>query len=318
MPQLYSLLDPVEPYDSGMLSVSDEHKIYYEQSGNPAGKPAVYVHGGPGAGSNPNQRRVFDPEKYRIILFDQRGCGRSEPAASLVQNTTWDLVQDMESLRMHLQIDRWQVCGGSWGSTLSLAYAIKHADTVSELVLRGIFTLRKQELDWYYQGGAGHMFPDCWAKFLAPIPADEHDDLISAYYSRLTGDDQELKTNAAKCWSRWEGSTINLLPRPNQVENYGADDFAVSFARIETHYFVNKGFFEEDGWLLKQVDKIRHVPTTIIQGRYDVCTPMQTAWDLHHAFPEADFYLIEDAGHAFDEPGITDRLIRTTNRYASS
>jgi len=223
----------------------------------------------------------------------------------------------MESLRNHLQINRWQVCGGSWGSTLSLAYAIKHVDMVSELVLRGIFTLRKQELDWYYQGGAAHLFPDCWAEFLAPIPSEEHKDLIAAYYSRLTGDDYEQKVSAAKCWSRWEGSTINLLPRPNQVERYGADDFAVAFARIETHYFANNGFFEEDGWLFKQVDTIRHLPTTIIQGRYDVCTPMQTAWDLHRAFPEADFHIVDDAGHAFDEPGITDRLVRTTNHYAT-
>ena len=279
MKQFYSLFDPIEPYDTGMLSVSGGHKIYYEQSGNPAGKPAVYVHGGPGAGSNPKQRRVFDPAIYRIILFDQRGCGMSEPAASLDQNTTWDLVNDMESLRSHLKIDRWQVCGGSWGSTLSLAYAIKHSDVISELVLRGVFTLREQELNWYYQGGAGCIFPDRWAKFIAPIPADEHGDFIRAYYSRLVGDDHEQKVYAAKCWSRWEGSTINLLPRPNQIESYGADEFAVSFARIETHYFVNKGFFDEDGWLLQQVDSIRHLPTTIIQGRYDVCTPMQTAWD---------------------------------------
>ncbi len=316
MTSLHSFFDPIEPYDQGMLSVTNGHQIYYEQSGNPEGKPAVYVHGGPGAGSNANQRRVFDPDLYRIILFDQRGCGRSVPKASLEHNTTWNLVEDMEALRKHLQIKKWQVCGGSWGSTLSLAYGISHSKAVTELVLRGIFTLRKQELDWYYQGGAAHLFPDRWEAFVAPIPMEERSDLIQAYYTRLTGTDEVEKRNAATSWSQWEGSTINLLPRPEQVENYGESTFAEAFSRIETHYFVNKGFFEEDGWLLNQVNEIQHLPTTIIQGRYDVCTPMQTAWDLHQALPKAEFHIIDNAGHAFDEPGITDRLIQTTNRYA--
>ncbi|MBX2868381.1 MAG: prolyl aminopeptidase [Acidiferrobacterales bacterium] len=316
MTNLLSFFDPIAPYDQGLLSVGNGHQIYYEQSGNPAGKAAVYLHGGPGSGSNPNQRRVFNPEKYRIILFDQRGCGRSQPNASLDHNTTWDLVEDMETLRQHLQIEKWQVCGGSWGSTLSLAYAILHSEAVSELILRGIFTLRKRELDWYYQGGAAHLFPDCWEKFVDPIPNEERGDMIQAYYRRLTGNDATEKKRVATSWSQWEGSTINLQPRPKQVEHYGENQFAEAFARIETHYFVNHGFFEEDGWLLNNVDKIKHIPATIIQGRYDICTPMRTAWDLHLAFPEADFYIIDDAAHAFDEPGITDRLIKTTNRYA--
>ena len=311
-----SMFDPIEPYDSALLPVNDGHRIYYEQCGNPRGKPAVYVHGGPGAGCNPGQRRVFDPEKYRIILFDQRGCGRSEPHASLDHNTTWDLVADMETLRRHLGIDNWLVCGGSWGSTLSLAYAETHPESVSELLLRGIFTLRKTELDWYYQGGAGRIFPDRWARFIEPIPESERENLIEAYYRRLTSNDADLKLRLARTWSMWEGGTINLIERPGQVEDYGDAAFSVAFARIESHYFVNQGFFEYDGWLIDQVDRIRHIPTTIVQGRYDVCTPMQTAWDLHQALPHAEFYIVPDAGHAFDEPGIADRLVRATDFYA--
>jgi len=305
----------LEPYNDGMLDVGDGHHVYYEESGNPDGKPAVYLHGGPGGGSTPGQRRVFDPQGYRIVLFDQRGCGRSTPYASLEHNTTWDLVEDMEKLREHLGIERWQVCGGSWGSTLALAYAETHPDRVSALIVRGIFTIRKKELDWYYQGAAGCLFPDEWEKFVAPIPEDERGDFISAYYRRLTSNDEDVQRTVARAWSMWEGSTINLLQRPAQIAHFGSDAYAVAFARIETHYFVHKGFFESDNYLLDNVDRIRHLPTTIIQGRYDVCTPMMTAWDLHKALPEADFHIVPDAGHAFDEPGIADRLIRTTNRY---
>jgi len=313
-----SLYPEIEPYNTGMLDVGDGHQMYFEESGNPQGKPAVYVHGGPGGGSSPGQRRVFDAEKYRIILFDQRGCGQSTPAGSLQNNTTWDLVADMEKLRRQLGIEQWQVCGGSWGSTLSLAYAQTHPERISELILRGIFTLRKTELDWYYQGGAANLFPDEWQKFVQPIPQQERDNLISAYYRRLTSDDQTTRLEAARAWSVWEGSTINLLRRPEQVKHFASPEFAVVFARIECHYFVNKGFFQSDGWLIANVDKIRHLPTVIIQGRYDACTPMTTAWDLHQALPEAEFHIIPDAGHAFDEPGIADQLLQTTDRFAAT
>ena len=311
------LYPELEPFDHGMLSVGDGHDMYFEQSGNPDGIPAVYLHGGPGGGSMPGQRQVFDPVKYRIVLFDQRGCGKSTPWGSLDHNTTWDLVGDMEKLREHLGFERWLVCGGSWGSTLSLAYAATHSERVTALIVRGIFTLRKQELDWYYQGAAGVIFPDEWEKFVAPIPEAERDNMIAAYYQRLTGDDAEERRRCARTWSMWEGSTINLLQDPDQIEHFGSENYAEAFAQIETHYFVNGGFFEWDGWLLDQVDRIRNIPTTIIQGRYDVCTPMATAWELHRVFPEADFEIVADAGHAFDEPGIADALVRATDRYAA-
>lgn len=306
----------IEPYDTGILPVSHGHEVYYEQSGNPKGKPAVYVHGGPGGGCSPGQRRVFNSEKYRIILFDQRGCGQSKPFASLENNTTWDLVDDIEQIRRHLDIDRWQVCGGSWGSTLSLVYAQTHPQRVSELVLRGIFTLRKSELDWYYQGGAGRIFPDEWEKFIAPIPESERSDFVSAFYKRLIGTNEAEQLEAAKAWSMWEGSTINLLQRPQQIEYFGSDKFAIAFSRIECHYFINSGFFENDGWVLENTGLLKNIPTTIIQGRYDVCTPMKTAWDLHRALPNAEFIVVPDAGHAYDEPGIADAIIRTTDGYA--
>jgi proline iminopeptidase len=316
MSEYKSLYPEIEAATTGMLPVGDGHVMYYEECGNPDGKPAVYVHGGPGGGSNADQRRVFDPDKYRIILFDQRGCGKSVPLASLENNTTWDLVNDMERLRCHLSIDRWQICGGSWGSTLALAYAQTHPNCVTEVILRGIFTLRKAELDWYYQGGAANLFPDEWEKFIAPIDVADRGDMIGAYYQLLTSDDQDIQVRAARAWSIWEGSTINLLQRPEQIKHFGSPTFATAFARIECHYFVNKGFFESDGWLIENVDKIRHLPVSIIQGRYDICTPMTTAWDLHQALPEADFRVVPDAGHAFDEPGIADQLVRATDWYA--
>jgi proline iminopeptidase len=310
------LYPPITPYRTGLLPVGDGHNMYYEESGNPNGIPGVYVHGGPGGGSQPEQRRVFDPDIYRIVLFDQRGCGHSTPHASLDNNTTWHLVADMERLRQHLDIEQWLVCGGSWGSALSLAYAQTHPEQTAALILRGIFTLRRKELDWYYQGGAGAIFPDEWEKFMAPIPESERDDMIGAYYRRLTSDNPAVQREVARAWSVWEGSTINLLQRPAQIESYGSDAFSIAFARIETHYFHHHGFFERDNWLLENVDCIRHIPTTIIQGRYDICTPMMTAWDLHKAFPEASFEIVPDAGHAFDEPGIAGCLVNTTDRYA--
>lgn len=312
-----SFYPEIEPYNQGMLPVNWGHTIYFEESGNSKGKPVIYVHGGPGGGSAPNMRRVFNPDKYRIILFDQRGCGKSTPYASLENNTTWDLVADMEQLRQHLHINKWQVCGGSWGSTLSLAYAQTHADKVTELILRGVFTLRKSELDWYYQGGAAHIFPDKWAKFVAPIDISERENLIDAYYKLLTSTNKHTQLTAAQAWSTWEGSTINLLQRPQQISHFASAQFAIAFARIECHYFINKGFFDYDGWLIDHANRISHLPVTIIQGRYDICTPMTTAWDLHQALPQAVFNVVPDAGHAFDEPGITDQIIRTTDRLVT-
>ncbi len=300
-----------------MLRVSDGHEIYYEVSGAPDGKPVVVCHGGPGGGTTPSMRRYFDPRRYRIVLFDQRGCGKSRPHADLTDNTTWDLVADMEKLRAHLGIERWQVFGGSWGSTLALAYAETHPEQVSELVLRGIFTLRREEIEWFYQEGASWLFPDLWEDYVRPIPEDERGDLIAAYYKRLTGDDEAEKLRAAKAWSLWEGGTVSLMPSEERMQSFSSDAFALAFARIECHYFANGGFFERDDQILANIDRVRSIPAVIVQGRYDVCTPMKTAWDLHVAWPEADFKLILDAGHAASEPGIIDALIRATDRYAS-
>lgn len=311
-----NLFPPVEPTDVGLLRVSDVHEIYYEVSGNPNGKPVVVCHGGPGGGSTPSMRRYFDPERYRIVLFDQRGCGRSRPHASLEENTTWALIDDMETLRAHLSIERWQVFGGSWGSTLALAYAQAHPDRVSELVLRGIFTLRRAELLWFYQEGASWIYPDAWEDYLAPIPAAERGDMISAYYKRLTGDNREEQIKAAKAWARWEGGTVSLAPSQERMDVFSNDAFALAFARIECHYFQHGGFFEHDDQLISNVDRIRHIPAIIVQGRYDVVTPMKTAWELHNAWPEAQFAMINDAGHAASEPGIVDALVRATQKFA--
>lgn len=311
----------IEPYDSGMLDVADGNSIYWEVSGNPDGKPAVYLHGGPGGGSSPTQRRLFDPEKYRIVLFDQRGCGRSVPHASaadadLSTNTTWHLVDDMEKLREHLGIDRWLVSGGSWGSTLALAYAETHPERVTELVLRGIFTLRPVELDWFYEGGAAAVFPDLWEAFVAPVPEDERGRMIQAYGTLLNDPSQEVRERAGIAWSTWESSTITLLPQPETVARFTEPSFAVAFARIENHYFRHGGWFEP-GQLIRDAPTLRDIPAVIVQGRYDMCTPAFTAWDLHRAWPEAVFQLIPDAGHAFDEPGIRDALIEATDLFAS-
>lgn len=261
-------------------------------------------------------RRYFDPARYKIIIFDQRGCGRSVPHASLEDNTTWALIADMEQLRKHLSVDKWQVFGGSWGSTLALAYAQCHPDHVTELVLRGIFTLRRQELLWFYQQGADALYPDAWEDFVRPIPEAERGDLMAAYYKRLTGDDRTAQIEAAKAWSLWEGGTVSLLPSEERMQSFASDSFAVAFARIECHYFVNGGFFERDDQILANMDRIRHIPAVIVQGRYDVVTPMATAWDLYRTWPEARFDLVQDAGHAASEPGIIDALVRATNQFA--
>ena len=310
-----SLYPPIEPYEQGYLDVGDGHMIYWELCGNPRGKPAVFLHGGPGAGCSATHRRLFDPARYNVLLFDQRGCGRSTPHASLEANTTWHLVDDIEQLRTMFGIDRWLVFGGSWGSALALAYAETHPDRVTELVLRGIFALRHAELQWYYQEGASWLFPDKWERFLAPIPEAERGDLITAYHLRLTGPSRDIRIEAAKAWSLWEGETITLLPNGAMTEQHGEDEFALAFARIENHYFVNKGFMAE-GQLIANADRLRHIPGIIIQGRYDTATPAKTAWDLHRAWPEAEFVLVPDAGHAFNEPGILDQLIRANDRFA--
>lgn len=309
------LYPAIEPFDSGYLDVSPTHSIYYEQCGNAEGKPAVFLHGGPGGGGGANPRRFFDPEIYRIVLFDQRGCGRSRPHASLEDNTTWHLVDDMERLREHLGLEAWQVFGGSWGSTLALAYAESHPDRVTELVLRGIFMLRRHELLWFYQDGANYIWPDAWENYVAPIPEVERGDLLGAYYRRLTSDDRAVRLEAAKAWSVWEASASLLYQDSGHVEHYADDEFALAFARIENHYFVHGGFFEREEQLLENVDRIRHVPAVIIQGRYDVVCPMKSAWDLHRVWPEADLQVIPDAGHSAFEPGITDALVRATDRF---
>ncbi len=309
------LYPPIEPHASGYLRVSDEHEIYYEECGNPQGKPAVFVHGGPGAGCDVRARRFFDPDAYRIILFDQRGCGRSRPHASLVDNTTWHLVDDMEQLRTHLKIDQWLVFGGSWGSTLALAYAQTHPQRMSEIVLRGIFMLSPFELRWFYQEGASALFPDFWEHYIAAIPPEERGDLIAAFYKRLTSDDRDTQVKAARAWSMWEAATSYLHVNEENVNRWGEEDFAIAVARIECHYFVNRGFFDSEDQLLKNVDRIRHIPAVIVQGRYDVICPMQTAWALHKAWPEADFRIVPDAGHSAFEEGNTHELVSATDQF---
>lgn len=311
------LYPDIEPFRTGYLPVSDGHTVYYEESGNPVGKPALFIHGGPGGGTDPKQRRFFDPRAYRIVLFDQRGCGRSTPHASLQANTTWHLVEDMEVLRRHLGITRWQLFGGSWGSTLALAYAQKHPEVVSELVLRGIFLLRRQEITWFYQQGASALFPDAWEEYLEPIPLPERHDLLEAYHRRLTGADPDERLRAARAWSVWEGTTSRLIPDPVSVDRFRAEDFALAFARIEAHYFVNRGFLRTDAQLLEDVPRIRHLPCTMVQGRYDVVCPMESAWALHRAWPGARLVVVPDAGHAAFEPGIARALVQATDRFAS-
>lgn len=308
------LYPPIEPYAHGHLETGDGHQVYWEACGKPDGQPALFVHGGPGGGASIDHRRQFDPDHYRIILFDQRGCGRSKPHASLDNNTTWHLVADMERLREMLGIDKWLIFGGSWGSALSLAYAETHADRVAGLILRGIFTLRPAELDWYYQGGASWLFPDYWDDFVAPIPVDERGDMIAAYRKRLIGDDRTAQIEAAKAWSVWEGRTITMLPNDTYSQEFAEDGYALAFARIENHYFTHGGFFEPDQ-LIRDAHKLKDIPGHIVQGRYDAATPMKTAYDLSKAWPEARLEIIDDAGHAFSEPGIAAALIRATDAF---
>lgn len=306
----------IEPFKEEMLQVSPLHRIFVEQCGNPDGKPVIMIHGGPGGGITPVMRRLHDPEHYRIILFDQRGCGRSTPHAELRDNTTWDLVSDMEHIRTHLGIDTWQVFGGSWGATLALAYAQTHPDHVSELVLRGIFMVRRFEVDWMYSNGASIVFPDHFEEFQSHIPEEERGDMIGAYYRRLTSRDPQVQIEAARIWARWEGSVLSIQPDPSRVEAFGADHYAIAFARIECHYFQNGGFLDSDDQLLRNVDRIRHIPGVIVHGRYDMCTPFINAWQLKKMWPEADLKIVEDSGHAVTEPGIVDALIETTKSFA--
>jgi len=274
---------PLEPHRTGRLPVSGGHELYFEESGNPAGKPVVFLHGGPGGGTEPRQRRFFHPERYRIVLFDQRGCGRSTPHAGLEANTTWHLVADIEALREHLGIARWQVFGGSWGSTLALAYAEKHPERVTELVLRGIFLLRRQEIEWFYQRGASALYPDAWETYRDHIPEAERGDLLAAYHRRLTSDDPAVRLAAAKAWSGWEGATSKLIPDAALQSHYEEDEVALAMARIEAHYFVNRGFLACDDQLLRDAGRIRGIPGVIVQGRYDVVCPAESAWALHRA-----------------------------------
>ena len=306
----------IEPYEVGRLAVSPLHTLYYEQCGNPAGKPVVFLHGGPGGGCDGWHRRFFDPARYRIVLFDQRGCGRSTPHACLDDNTLPALVGDIEQLRVHLGIERWQVFGGSWGSTLALAYAQAHPARVSELVVRGIFLLRRSELLWFYQEGCSQLFPDAWQDFLAPIPEVERGDLMSAYHRRLTGSDPVEQVACARAWSRWEGATSRLHYDPGMVAHYEDDHFALAFARIECHYFVHGAWLRDDQQLLREMPTIAHIPGVIVQGRYDVVCPARSAWDLHKAWPGSQLHIVPDAGHSALEPGIIDRLIEATDHFA--
>lgn len=307
-----TLYPEIEPYNSFLLPVDEPHKLYVEEAGNPSGPAVLFLHGGPGGGFGASHRRLFDPAHYRIVLFDQRGAGRSTPHASLEKNTTWDLVADIEKLRKHLGIEKWLVFGGSWGSTLALAYAETHPQQVSGLILRGIFLCRQEEIHWFYQSGIDLLFPDLWENYIKPIPLQKRGDMIRAYYELLDGKDEAAKLEAAKAWSVWEGSTIKLVPDPSTISSFEADDKALAMARIECHYFVNDCWLEPNQ-LVKNAERIRHIPTWIIHGRYDVVCPVKNAWDLHKAFPESKLQIIPDAGHAYDEPGILNALISATN-----
>lgn len=313
---MLNLYAPIDTNRTGKLRVSDLHEIYWEESGNPDGIPVIGLHGGPGGGSSPEMRRFFDPAVYRIILMDQRGCGHSRPHSELRDNDTWALVSDIEAVREHLGVDKWVVFGGSWGATLSLAYSVTHTDRVLGIILRGVFLVTEAEIQWFYQQGASRLFPDAYDRYVEPIPEDERDDLLNAFHRRLTGDDFAARIRAAKAWACWEGETITIqgpLSRPKKFEE---DAFADAFARIECHYFVNKGFFEEDGWLLKQAAaKLQDVPGIIVHGRYDVVTPLSSAWALKKAWPKAELHIVPYAGHSSMEPGIVDKLIRATRKF---
>ncbi len=313
--ELRGFYPEIEPFETGFLYVGDGHNVYWERFGTKGAKPAVFLHGGPGGATGPNNRRLFDPALYDVMMFDQRGCGKSTPNASIEANTTWHLVADIERLREMMGVDKWLVFGGSWGSTLALAYSETHPERVSELVLRGVYTLTKAELDWYYQSGVSEMFPDKWERFQAPIPESERHEMMAAYRRRLTGTDREEQLRCAVAWSSWEGETITLLPNPDYSDHFYDPEFALAFARIENHFFVHAGWLEE-GQLLRDAVKLKDIPGVIIHGRYDMPCPAKYAWQLHKAWPKADFHLIEGAGHAYLEPGILDQLIRATDRFA--
>jgi proline iminopeptidase len=312
-----SLYPEIQPYETGMLAVGDGHRLYWELSGNPNGKPVVFLHGGPGGGSSPEHRRQFNPDKYKILVFDQRGCGKSTPYASLDHNTTWDLVGDIEKLRTQVaKVDKWQVFGGSWGSTLSLTYAQTHPERVTEIVLRGIFLFDQYEIDWMYTaGGASQVYPDKFEEFIGLIPEAERGNLVEAYRKRLTSEDKGVQLTAAKAWSKWEGEIVTLLPSPSTIEHFTSPEMAVAVARIENHYMANHGWLEE-GQLLRDAHKLKGIPGVIVQGRHDTCTPPVAAWQLKHAWPEVELNIIPDAGHLFSEPGNLDGLIRATDKFA--
>lgn len=307
----------IEPFHKGELQVSNLHKIYFEQVGNPNGIPIVFLHGGPGGGISPDHRRYFDPKKYHVVLFDQRACGNSTPLAELRENTTWDLVSDIEKIRIHLNISKWAVFGGSWGSTLALTYAITHPEKVTGLILRGIFLCRPSEIKWFYQDGASHLFPDVWDDYLKPIPNNERNDMVAAYYKRLTHENPIIKLEAAQAWSKWEAATSRLIVDQKAIDEFEDADSALSFARIECHYFINNAFFSSDNFILENISKIKNIPGWIVQGRYDVVCPAKSAWDLHKAWPEANLTIVPDAGHAASEPGIRSALISATNTFAA-
>ena len=308
-----ALYPKINPYNTLRLQVSDLHNIYIEESGNPNGRPVIFLHGGPGGGIESIYRQYFNPEKWRIIMFDQRGCGQSIPHAELRENTTWDLINDIEHIRTELNVSNWAVFGGSWGSTLALSYAITHPDKCSELILRGIFLLRKKEINWFYQEGCSFIYPDAWEKYLSPIPQHERKDLVKAYYNRLTSSDKKIRIEAAKAWSIWEASTSKLIQTEKALHSFDQDDVAEAFARIECHYFINKAFFKSDNWILENVHKIESIPMHIVQGRYDVVCPATSAWDLYNQLPESKFHLIQDAGHSMLEDGIQKKLIEITD-----
>ena len=307
------LYPEIKPYDTFKMQVSSLHNIHVEQSGNPNGKPVIFLHGGPGGGIESIYRQYFNPNKWRIIMFDQRGCGQSTPHAELTENTTWDLINDIEKIREKLNIEKWIIFGGSWGSTLGLSYSIMHSNRCEGIILRGIFLIRKKEIDWFYQEGCSFIYPDAWEKYLAPIPKNERNQLVRAYYKRLTSENASIRIEAAKAWSIWEASTSKLIQTEKSLHSFDDDYVAEAFARIECHYFINNAFFENDNWILENIDKIKNIPTYIVQGRYDVVCPMMSAWDLYKKIPESKFYIIQDAGHSMLEDGIRKKLIQITD-----
>lgn len=310
------LYPAIEPYKTGRLDTGDGHSIYWELCGNPDGKPVVFLHGGPGGGTEPKHRRFFDPRRYRIVLFDQRGCGRSTPHASLIDNTTWDLVEDIERLREHLGVERWMVFGGSWGSTLALAYAQRHPERVTEMILRGIFTFARDEKEWFYFDGTRVLFPDAYEEFVGAIPVAERGDLIAAYHRRLTGDDPREREAAAKAWSVWECRVATLIQDEDLVAHCDDVGFTLAFARIECHYFVHGGFFESDTQLLDGMERIRHIPAILVHGRYDVICPPRNAWRLHKVWPGSELHLVNGVGHSANEGGIVRALLAATRKFA--